>query len=267
VGGIHAVGAALEAASRPDGPDGLRVVEQVEQVMVARRGGSGHQRGGGAGRTPGGTRARRIDDIIQRAAASNVPVREVGPEDCDRLSGVRSQGVAATIRYRYAELSAVLSESSGVLVFLDGVEDPHNLGAVIRSAAAVGAGAVIVPRHRAAGVTAGVMRASAGMAVLVPVCCVTNLVPAIREARDTGCWVTGLDAAGAGLLRPADPGRRQALVIGGEGRGLRPLVARNCDEIARLPMAAGVESLNASAAAAIALYRLCERVLFPAPER
>lgn len=191
----------------------------------------------------------------------------MAPEDCDRLGGVRSQGVAATIRYRYAELGAVLSRTGGVLVFLDGIEDPHNLGAVIRSAAAVGASAVVVPRHRAAGVTASVMRASAGTAVLVPVCRVTNLVPAIRETRDSGCWVTGLAADGPSLLRPADEEMRHALVVGGEGQGLRQLVARSCDEIVRLPMAAGVESLNASAAAAIALYRLCERRLFPGSTR
>ena len=158
VGGFHAVTTALEAASRPDDADALTVVEAVEHVMVARRGGAGGRRDGASR----GGRARRVDEVIELAAASGVPVREVAPEDCDRLSGVRSQGVAATIRYRYAELGAVLSRTEGVLVFLDGIEDPHNLGAVIRSAAAVGAAAVVVPRHRAAGVTASVMRASAG---------------------------------------------------------------------------------------------------------
>lgn len=250
--------AALPGAgeSEPSADPALAPVESVDCVLLD------GARGSAARVRRPSARGRRAEEIAALAARRGIPLREVGAGECDRLSGVRSQGIAAAIRYRYADFAAAVRLTDGPIVFLDGIEDPHNLGAVIRTAAAVGAGAVVIPKHRAAGVTAAVMRASAGTAVSVPVCRVTNLVRAIGDARHAGCWVTGLDAAGAGLLGPGEAGRRAALVVGGEGRGLRPLVARSCDEIARLPMAGGVESLNASTAAAVALYRLCETTLF-----
>ena len=276
IGGFHAVQAALEAVSGSAGSGGSgaankarSMVERVDEILVetARTRGGRGERAGTSGSKPGGARRRRAEGILEAAEKAGVPVRTAEDGECDRLTGVRSQGVAAAIRYRYGEFSEVLAAGNGVLVFLDGVEDPHNLGAVIRSAAAVGADGVVIPRHRAASVTPAVVRASAGTAVVVPVCRVTNLVPAIQQAREAGCWVTGLDASGGSLLKPGGPEGRSALVVGGEGRGLRELVARNCDEIARLPMAEGVESLNASAAAAVALYRLCEARLFQGPRR
>ncbi len=270
IGGFHAVQAALEAVSdqSTSGASGeakksRSMVERVDEILVERGGG----RVGTFGSRPGGGRRRRAEGILEAAARAGIPVRPAEDGECDRLTGVRSQGLAAAIRYRYGEFPDLLAEGEGVLVFLDGVEDPHNLGAVIRTAAAVGADGVVIPRHRAASVTPAVIRSSAGTAVVVPVCRVTNLVPAIQQAREAGCWVTGLAASGATLLQPGAPDIRTALVVGGEGRGLRDLVARNCDEIARLPMAEGVESLNASAAAAVALYRLCEARLYPGPRR
>jgi len=137
-----------------------------------------------------------------------------------------------------------------------------NLGAVIRTAEAAGALAVVLPGRRAAPVTATVLRISAGAALHLPVCRVANLSRAIEMAQHAGFWAVGLDAEADDLLEPPPPPRPAALVLGSEGSGLRPLVARNCDQLARLPMRGRVGSLNAAAAAAVALYRVAEG-LFP----
>lgn len=189
------------------------------------------------------------------AKLREVPVSSAGSGECDRLAGVRCQGVAAEILFSYTDFHDVL-ERDGLIVFLDEVTDPHNLGAVIRTAEAAGAVAVVVLARRGAQVTPAVMRVSAGAAVHMPICVVKNLARALEAARKAGFWLIGLDHAAERELE-AVPGRsRVGLVVGGEGAGLRSLVARGCDEIARLPMAGRVESLNASVAAGIAIYRL-----------
>jgi len=224
------------------------------------------------------------------ARAAGIPVSRVPKGECDRLAGVRAQGVAAEISYAYADFDSLLAAVQDVghgqrggdglgdrrlLVFLDGVEDPHNLGAIIRTAEAAGALAVVIQGRRSAQVTPAVARASAGAAMQLPVCRVTNLVQAMRLAREAGYWLVGLDHDAAGSLSAAPgpgvggeidgPAGRIALVglvVGGEGQGLRRLVVEGCDELARLPMRGRVESLNASVAASIAIYRVCEKTLF-----
>jgi 23S rRNA (guanosine2251-2'-O)-methyltransferase len=154
------------------------------------------------------------------------------------------------------------ARGSRLLVFLDGVEDPHNLGAILRSAEAAGARAVVVPARRSAHVTAAVVRASAGAALLLPTCVVPNLAEALRASRQAGFWLVGLDPAASEPLMPAPAGQPVGLVIGGEGPGLRRLVAERCDTLAHLPMRGSVGSLNASVAAAVGIYRLCQADLY-----
>jgi 23S rRNA (guanosine2251-2'-O)-methyltransferase len=159
-------------------------------------------------------------------------------------------------------LDDLVASESGLLVLLDGVEDPQNLGAIIRTAEAAGCIGVVIPSRRSAQITASVVRASAGAALHLPVAQPVNLVAAMQKARDAGFWAIGLDHTAERILEPAQPGGRTALIVGGEGRGLARLVRDSCDELARIPMAGSVESLNASAATAVAIYRLLGPALF-----
>jgi 23S rRNA (guanosine2251-2'-O)-methyltransferase len=179
--------------------------------------------------------------------------------------GVLHQGIGLQVPpYGYEpfeDLLAAATEQAGpLLVALDGVTDPRNLGAVIRSAAAFGAHGVFMPERRAAGVTATAWRTSAGAAARVPVAQVTNLTRALKACQEAGFVVVGLDADGTtdlyDLEVAIDP---TVLVVGSEGRGLSRLVGATCDLRARIPMASSVESLNASVAAAVALAEIARR--------
>ncbi len=208
--------------------------------------------------------ARRAAELAEEARARGVPVSSVGEAECDRLCGARAQGIAAATRFAYADHIDILDAATGdsLIVYLDGITDPHNLGAILRTAAAAGVAGVVIPGRRAAAVTGAVVRVSAGAAFAVPVVRVGNLVQALDQARRKGIWVIGLDHRAERALTPAPPHQPQALVLGGEGEGLHRLVAETCDELARLPMLGAVESLNASVAAALAIYRLREPVLY-----
>ena len=249
VAGPNAVEAVLDAVEgRSEGP---RTIASVQRVYLEDTAGGRSQR------------------LAQRAHGSGVAVSMMGKGECDRMAGARCQGVAAEVAYAYAELDDLLVRP-GLIVFLDGVADPHNLGAILRTAEAAGATGAVIPERRAAQVNATVMRVSAGAAVFLPVARVTNLVRALQQAKDAGFWVVGLDAEGEALLpmagRPEDPraGDRYGLVVGGEGEGMHRLVREHCDEVARLPMRGRVESLNASVAAGLAIYRLLDGTLFGA---
>ncbi len=206
-----------------------------------------------------GGRADRLGDEARRLG---VALSMVSLGEADHLSGVRAQGIAAEISYQYADLHDYLMADSGLLVFLDGIEDPHNLGAIIRSCEAAGAMAVVIPSRRSVSVTAAVARASAGAAMRVPVCLAGNLVQAMESARKAGFWLVGLAAGAQRELSPSEEGAKMGLIVGSEGAGLRRLVAENCDELASIPMLGGGESLNASVATALAVYRLRETVLY-----
>jgi 23S rRNA (guanosine2251-2'-O)-methyltransferase len=182
------------------------------------------------------------------------------------VAGARCQGIAAEVAYAYADLDDLVARD-GLLVFLDGIADPHNLGAILRTAEAAGAIGLVIPERRAAQITATVMRVSAGAAIYLPVARVTNLVRSMQVAREAGFWILGLAASGERVLprgKGEDPrlGDKVGLVIGGEGEGLHRLAAENCDDLVRLPMRGRVESLNASVAAALAIYRVLEGPLF-----
>jgi 23S rRNA (guanosine2251-2'-O)-methyltransferase len=208
----------------------------------------------------------RVVEAVRAAGDLGIPLLEVGKPELDRLSGrAVHQGLALAVPpYSYADpadlLARALESPAPLLVALDGVTDPHNLGAVVRSAAAFGAQGVVVPERRAAGMTAVAWKASAGAAARLPVARATNLVRALTSYADAGLLVVGLAAGGDVTLddfeAATDP---LVLVVGSEGRGLSRLVAERCDLRVAIPMAAGTESLNASVAAGVALAEIARR--------
>ncbi|HEY0118568.1 MAG TPA: 23S rRNA (guanosine(2251)-2'-O)-methyltransferase RlmB [Cellulomonas sp.] len=211
----------------------------------------------------------RTREIVTIASDARYPLLEVGRAELDRLTdGAVHQGVAIQVPpYAYAEPDDLLdlAADAGVpalVVALDGVTDPRNLGAVLRSAGAFGAHGVLVPERRAAGVTASAWKVSAGAAARVPVARATNLARTLGEYRKAGVFVVGLDGRGtttvADLPFAADP---LVLVVGSEDKGLSRLVREQCDAIAAIPIASAVESLNAGVAAGIALYEVARRRL------
>jgi len=206
----------------------------------------------------------RISEAIKLAAGRGVAVLEAGAAELDRLTGgALHQGLALRVRpYDYAHPDDLLARAADagqlpLIVALDGITDPRNLGAVARSAAAFGAHGVVVPSRRGAGVTAGAWKASAGALARIPVARAANLARALASYRDAGVFVAGLDAAGDTPVRDLDLATAPlALVIGSEGRGLSRIVAQACDVLVRIPIAARTESLNAGVAAGIALYEI-----------
>lgn len=205
----------------------------------------------------------RIGEAVKLAADSGIPVVEAGRAELDRLTGgALHQGVALRVRpYDYAHADDLISLDTGrppLIVALDGVTDPRNLGAVARSVAAFGGNGVLVPARRSAGVNAGAWKASAGALARVPVAQAPNLASALAGYAKAGLFVVGLDADGdeeiGTLSLAASP---LVLVVGSEGKGLSRLVRQHCDAIARIPIS-GAESLNASVAAGIALYQIAE---------
>lgn len=206
----------------------------------------------------------RITEIKRIAGERRLPLLDVTTAELDRMTGgMVHQGVAMAAKpYQYSDLDRILAraERAGeppLVVALDGVTDPRNLGAVLRSAGAFGAHGVVVPERRAAGVTASAWKVSAGAAARVPVARVTNLVRALGELREAGCFVVGLDAGGtmpmSELHLATDP---VVLVVGSEGKGLGRLVRSTCDVIASIPIRAETESLNAGVATGISLYEV-----------
>jgi 23S rRNA (guanosine2251-2'-O)-methyltransferase len=205
----------------------------------------------------GDARVRAIEELAHRAQR---PVQRVDMRSLrQQLGDVAHQGVAAEITpvAPWGEdelLEALQSAQAPLLLALDGVQDPHNLGACLRSADACGALAVIVPRDRAAQVTPAVRKVAAGAAETTPVVSVTNLVRTLKLLKEAGLWIVGADAAAASPARHVDLTGPVVLVVGAEGSGLRHLTRQNCDFLVSLPQRGAVESLNVSVAAAMLLY-------------
>ena len=212
----------------------------------------------------GAERDSRISEILKLAAEKGISLLQASRSELDRLTaGAVHQGVALQMpEYEYAHPTdlleeALADETAPILVACDSITDPRNLGAIIRSAAAFGARGVIVPERRSAHMTAASWKTSAGAAARVPVALATNLNRVLQEYAEAGFVVVGL--AGEGETDIADiPGVEGPvlLVVGSEGEGLAQLVRKNCDVLASIPIASGVESLNASVAASIALYEV-----------
>ncbi|MEU4398038.1 23S rRNA (guanosine(2251)-2'-O)-methyltransferase RlmB [Micromonospora orduensis] len=208
----------------------------------------------------------RINEIIRTAADRGIANLEISRAELDRMTGgVLHQGVGLQVpAFAYQPfddmVAAAMEQQAPLLVALDGVTDPRNLGAVIRSAAAFGAQGVFVPERRAAGITATAWRTSAGAAARVPVAQVTNLTRSLKACRDAGFMVVGLDADGDTDLYDLEAAVGPlVVVVGSEGRGLSRLVGETCDLTVSIPMISEVESLNASVAAAVTLAEVARR--------
>jgi 23S rRNA (guanosine2251-2'-O)-methyltransferase len=228
--GIHPVAEALRAGSA------------LDHILIAQ----------GAG-------GPRLQEIIDLARRAGVPVRFEPRAALERLSGSSAhQGVVALgVARKYADLDSV-AESS-LLVVLDGVEDPHNLGAIIRTAHAAGAGAVIIPERRAASLTDVVAKAAAGALEHLAVARVTNINRTLEELKERGHWIYGLDERGTEFYDQIDYAAKSVLVLGGEGKGLHDRVRKHCDVLVRIPMGGRISSLNVSVAAGIVLFELRKR--------
>ena len=217
--------------------EALRAKHSLERLLVAQ----------GAG-------GPRLQEIIDLARRASIPVRFEPRAALDRMTGSSAhQGVVAVgAAQRYADLDAVAA--CEMLVVLDGVEDPHNLGAIIRTAHAAGAAAVVIPERRAAGVTDVVAKAAAGAIEHLPVVRVTNINRALEELKRRGFWIYGLDERGTESYDQVQYASPAAVVLGGEGKGLHEQVRKHCDALVRIPVTGPISSLNVSVAAGVMLF-------------
>jgi 23S rRNA (guanosine2251-2'-O)-methyltransferase len=207
-------------------------------------------------------RVRRIEELARQ---HNRPVHRVDAQALKQTLGdVAHQGVVAEVvpmpgwteDTLFAALASPVSAGPPLLLVLDGVQDPHNLGACLRTADACGALAVVVPKDRAAQMTPTVRKVAAGAAETTPVVAVTNLVRTLRLLKDAGLWIVGADEAGPRMAHEVDLKVGVVLVLGAEGAGLRQLTRQTCDWVVRLPSLGAVESLNVSVAAGMLLYEV-----------
>jgi 23S rRNA (guanosine2251-2'-O)-methyltransferase len=231
--GIHTVHEALESG------------RALERIVVAR-----------------GRHGERIEELVAKARERGVPVRFEERAQMDRLAGTpQHQGVVAFAAAKNAlsiedliRGEASLAPASRLLVMLDGVEDPHNLGAVVRSSLAAGAGGVILPERRAVGLNETVARAAAGALEHLPVARVVNVARAMEELKEAGYWLVGLDEHAKQKYTEIDYHCAIALVLGGEGAGLHDLVKKRCDFLVSIPTTGPIRSLNVSVSAGIVLF-------------
>jgi len=231
--GIHAVREALEAGN------------SFDRIVIAK-----------------GRQDTRIEEIVQLARQRNIPVRFEDRGNLDRLANSRDhQGVVALAAARApATLEDILAAANtskaerGLIVLLDGVEDPHNLGAIIRTALAAGAHGIVIPERRAAGLTDTVARASAGALAHLPIAKVTNLARTMEELKGAGYWLVGLDEHADKTYSEVDYTSPTAIVMGGEGQGLHELTRKRCDFLVSLPTTGPVKSLNVSVATGVVLF-------------
>jgi len=205
--------------------------------------------------------AKGMGELIDRAKKEGIKVREVSKEELDSLAESYShQGIIAFGEpIDYLSLENLISQAyqnvdDPLFILLDEVQDPHNLGSILRTADAVGAQGVIIPERRSAGLTPAVAKASAGAIEYVPVAQVTNLVRAMKKLKDNKFWIAGADMDGDQVCYQANLTGPLGIVIGSEGSGMRRLVKETCDFIIKLPMGGSVSSLNASVAGALLMY-------------
>ena len=207
---------------------------------------------------------RRLQALVDRARARGITVKLVPAVTFARLApGLRPQGVVAVVApFRFTPLKELLAgepppgRESSLLVALDGVTDPRNLGAIIRTAAAAGADGLILPERRSASITATVGKTAAGALESLPITRVVNLAEALRRCRDKGFWIYGAVAAGGRDLYTVDWAEKIVLVLGSEDKGLRPIIDRACDVRVTIPLARESESLNVGIAAAVTLFEV-----------
>jgi len=203
----------------------------------------------------------RLQRVVEECRRQGVAVRFVGRAELDRMAGNNAhQGVVAvTSAKQYNELDDVVAAKRGqysLVVVLDGIEDPHNLGAILRTADAAGADGVVIPERRAVGVTATVTKASAGASEYLPIAKVTNIARTLEDLKAKNLWVVGLDERGSQTYESLDYNMDCAIVLGSEGKGVHDLVAKKCDFLVSIPMLGKVPSLNVSVAAGVVLYEV-----------
>ena len=207
-----------------------------------------------------GINKQQIKPILDILKERKIMVQQVPKSKLDQMSDVPHQGIAAQISpYEYTELEDFLETVQGKLatvMILDGLEDPHNLGSIIRTADAIGVDGVIIPKHRSVTLNSTVVKASTGAIEHVPVMRVTNLAQTIDRLKEAGFWVCGTDAKKSVDYRKMDAGMPLAIVIGSEGEGMSRLVKDKCDFLVHLPMIGHVNSLNASVAASLLMYEV-----------
>ncbi len=204
----------------------------------------------------------QINDILKKANSNKIIVQAVPKSKLDGLSDAPHQGVAAYIApYEYADFDAFLAqqkdnEKLSTVLILDGLEDPHNLGSILRTADASGVDGIIIPKRRSVALTQTVAKASTGAIEHVPVMRVTNLANTIETLKDHGYWVVGAEAENSTDYREMDAGMPLAIVIGSEGQGMSRLTKDKCDFYINIPMVGHVNSLNASVAASLMMYEV-----------
>ena len=220
------------------------------------------------------TRDERLGEIVIQAGRQGIPVRQVTRDRLASLAGTdRHQGVVALADpFAYADPEEAAARAAArsplpLVVALDGIEDPQNLGGILRTAEVFGVDAIILPRHRAAAVTASVLRAASGAAEHLPVARATNMAACLERLKALGYWVCGAAVEGGTPLHQADLARPLALVVGGEHGGLRPGVRGRCDMLVTIPMPGRVGSLNAGVAAAIILYEVLRQRALSSAEK
>ena len=209
-----------------------------------------------------GSQGGQMQQVIGMAKAANVFVQFVPKKKLDQMAEGNHQGVIAQVAaYQYAEIedlfhAAEQKNEAPFFLLLDEIEDPHNLGSIMRTADAVGAHGIIIPKRRAVGLTATVAKLSTGAIEHIPVVRVTNMARTIDELKEKGVWIAGTDAKGSEDYRRFDGTLPLGLVIGSEGKGIGRLIRDKCDFLIHLPMAGHVTSLNASVAAALLMYEV-----------
>ena len=228
--------------------EAIRSGRSIESILVAK-----------------GERSGSVVAIIAKAKQKNIPVKDVDSKKLDFLAkGVNHQGIVAQCAVKeYSTLEDIfaLAEERGespFIIVLDKIEDPHNLGAIIRTAECPGAHGVIIPERRSAGLSYTVEKTSAGALEYMPVVRVKNISAVLQKLKDKGIWVYGADMDGEHYKKVNFDGA-VALVIGNEGKGISPLVAKDCDVIVSLPMKGKINSLNASVAAGILMYEIADK--------
>ena len=228
--------------------EAIRSGRSIESILVAK-----------------GERSGSVVAIIAKAKQKNIPVKDVDSKKLDFLAkGVNHQGIVAQCAVKeYSTLEDIfaLAEERGespFIIVLDKIEDPHNLGAIIRTAECAGAHGVIIPERRSAGLSYTVEKTSAGALEYMPVVRVKNISAVLQKLKDKGIWVYGADMDGEHYKKVNFDGA-VALVIGNEGKGISPLVSKDCDVIVSLPMKGKINSLNASVAAGILMYEIADK--------
>jgi 23S rRNA (guanosine2251-2'-O)-methyltransferase len=207
----------------------------------------------------------RLHSIVEDAKRLGVPIRFVHAQELGaRTAGAQHQGVAAAVApYGYASFDDLLAKvkdaGAARILVLDGITDPHNFGALLRSAEGAGVLHVVIAKDRAAGVTPVAIKSSAGALNHIKIHRVTNIARALEELKECGCWVVGLDAEASESIYDRDYPEKLAVVLGSEGKGMRPLIRRQCDFLAAIPMLGRVPSLNVSVAGAVFLYELARQ--------